>query len=422
MENIDQARKFITDCWYAGVEAVRGEVATSRALDASPITGIDNILAVGKAASSMSIGALPFLSDAGKALVITKYGHVDSKLECHDRTRILESAHPVPDQNSLAAGVKALDFVKAVPENQNLVVLVSGGASALVELLPDGMTLEQLTSLTRKMLAEGFNITQINAVRTRLSLIKGGKLLQACSAGRVYSFAISDVPADDMSVIGSGIGSMQPGSQVDFELPVEILRHLDRFTDSGPDQVHGDPGNYQGQVIASNRMARNAAQEFATRAGYKVRLNEETMHQDVSKVADMIVEQIGKGKAGIYIWGGEPTVVLPGNPGRGGRNQHLALAVARRISTIDHQAMNHKAMHHKAMDNVVLIVAGTDGTDGPTDAAGGIVDSRTWASVAGASAALASADSGSFLARCGALVESGPTGTNVMDLVIGMKF
>ncbi len=409
MKNIDieQARKLITECWYTGVEAVKGEKATSRALQSSGITRIDNLLAVGKAASSMSLGALPMLAASGRALVITKFDHIDSPLENSPQVEILESAHPVPDENSLAAGIRALEFVQSIPREQNLVLLVSGGASALVECLPESVTLSQLSAMTRKLLAHGFNITQINAVRTRLSRIKGGKLLQHFTGAQAFAFAISDVPNDDISVIGSGIGSLQPADRIDFDLPGDIMELLDRYRDNPVDDYKETSVIYEAHIIASNRIARDAAADLATGSGYPVRLNEESLHQDVDLAADMIAGQLLGGETGVYIWGGEPTVVLPDNPGRGGRNQHLALSVARRI---------------QSYDNLALIAAGTDGTDGPTDAAGGIIDGTTWNRLPGAAQALTCADAGTFLEQAGALLKSGPTGTNVMDLVIGVKW
>ena len=407
------AKSLTIDCWLAAVESVKGEIATNRALDALTIPKIDRVLAVGKASVSMFKGALSYLNAQTQSLIITKHGHVD--MEAPEGAEIIESAHPIPDQSSLAAGAKALSFIESASADETLIVLVSGGASSLVEVLPDSIGLREWSGITELLLAKGYNINQINAVRTRFSQIKGGKLLQRFKGKSIISLAISDVPMDDIGVIGSGIGNYTsvnpiiPG-QIKESLPNEISELLGKMeTDScylndrsaGKNQV-----NYSAHIIGSNRTARNAARDWAVNNNLVVRVNEESLHQDVEDAADMISKTLLGGEDGMYIWGGEPTVILPQNPGKGGRNQHLALLLAKRL---------------QETEGVDLIVAGTDGTDGPTDAAGGIVNGDTFNAVSEAESALANADSGSFLERAGALFVPGPTGTNVMDLVIAVK-
>ena len=371
------------DIWLAGVARVRGDVVTAATMGHHGLSNVSNVLAVGKASSAMVAGAAPYLSSFANVLLVTKYGHVhpDANLP---GAGVIEAGHPIPDQNSLLAGERAISFVRAVPENEELVMLVSGGASALMESLSGDLDLAALQQINEFLVSEGYAIDEINRVRTRISAIKGGKLLSYFRGKQVHVYAISDVPSDHIEVIGSGIGARRSGSA----------------------EEKGFPDRYHCEIIASNDTARNAAREFAEQAGFDVVKNEMALNREIEGAAKKMARELREGKAGVYLWGGEPTVVLPDNPGMGGRNQHLALLLAREIS---------------GCENIVALCAGTDGTDGMTSAAGGIVDGQTFASREGAQAALSRADAGSFLQKAGGLYVSGPTGTNVMDLVVAIK-
>ncbi len=336
----------------------------------------DLILAVGKAASGMCAGALSALTRPCPALVVTKYQHTDPQLLAFDDVKIIESAHPVPDENSLLAGEALIQAAQSQDEDSHLLLLVSGGASALAESLPQETSLAQWQQLTDQMLSRGFNIGQINSVRKETSLIKDGKLLSHFKGKRVKVLAISDVEGDSISVIGSGIGDT-------------ARANCDTQTD----------------LIATNAIAREAAASHAASLGYTVNTNTENMYRDVYEVAAQIAEQLLSAQPGSYVFGGEPTVVLPENPGSGGRNQSLALALAIAI---------------KGREDIHILVAGTDGSDGPTDAAGGIVNGDTVDEIATAQQYLDVADAGSYLRQQNAIFITGPTNTNVMDLVIAV--
>lgn len=252
-------------------------------------------------------------------------------------------------------------------------MLVSGGASALAEALEDGDTLERLQTDTQARLASGDTIAQLNAFRRERSLIKGGKLLAAFQGRRVTTLAISDVEGDGLSVIGSGIGSA----------PAE------------------PPFEFDARIVASNAIARDAV---GLAAGGGVISNQETLYADVTALAPQIGATLRDGPPGLYVFGGEPVVMLPERPGKGGRNMTLGAMIAAEIAG------------HSGID---VLVAGTDGTDGPTDAAGARVNGATWDSAC--TAALSAADIYPWLDSRGALVKTGPTGTNVMDLVIASK-
>lgn len=366
MQGTEQALKL----WRAGVAAVDGYTATMQATEGT--SRPDRILAVGKAAGAMARAAAERYGPV-PALVVTKDGH-SAGLPAHIET--LEASHPVPDARSLAGGRALREAVAAATEADHLLLLVSGGASSLAEDLVPGQTLDDLAALNARLLAEGLDIGAMNLQRRRISRIKGGGLLSHFKGDRVTVLAISDVPGDDLGVIGSGIGALP--------------------------ETHGFQG--QTRIIASNTHARDAAAETARQESLSVLANEENLHADYLEVAETLGARLRDMPKGVMVFGGEPTVVLPDSPGRGGRNQALALALAREIS---------------GCDGLTVIVAGTDGTDGPTDAAGAIVTGAIWQPEA--QDYLDRADSGSFLDQAGALVVTGPTGTNVMDLVIAIR-
>ena len=406
---LDDRRQFVTDCWYRGVAAVRGEAATVNALAGYDVAGVSHILSIGKAADAMCRGALSVVS--AEALVIVKEGHLDGANQ--GGVEVIESAHPIPDQRSLDAGQSALNFVSSIPEDGHLLMLVSGGASALVECLPEGLTLSELQVVTDELLANGYDIEKINEVRKAISLIKGGKLLDQFSGRRVTSLGVSDIPDDNFDVIGSGIGSPPPNptdrdgvSGFEFNLPErtkDILAKIDAYGDR---QVRAPDFEYVSAIIASNSQARQAVADYVHALGLNVRANLMLLNDDVFYVAEQICQMLRNGENGIYLFGGEPTINLPDNPGRGGRNQSLSLAIAEGI---------------QGERDIIVIAAGTDGTDGPTAAAGGIVDGRTALEREGLTRALEAADAGTWLEQAEALFTSGPTDTNVMDLVVAIK-
>lgn len=358
------------DIWQAGVAAVGGYAAVARALDGA--TPPDRILAVGKAAAEMARAALDRFGPV-PTLVVTKDGHAEG---LPAGTEVIEAAHPVPDARSLTAGHALREAVAGMPDGSELLLLVSGGASSLAEDLVPGQTLDDLAALNRRLLAAGLDIGAMNRERRKISRVKGGGLLQGFGGARVRVLAISDVPGDDLAVIGSGIGA-------------------------APD----NPGfAFEAQIVASNAVARAAAAEAARGMGLEVLVCEEALHDDLGALRTRIGAMLREMGSGVIVLGGEPTVVLPDNPGRGGRNQALALALAGEIA---------------GQDGLTVVVGGTDGSDGPTDAAGGVVDGATWGD--GAEEAMARADSGPYLEAREALLRTGPTGTNVMDLLVALR-
>jgi len=375
MNSSASRKQALNKIWDAAVSAVSGRQAVKNALASDSSFRPDLILAIGKAASGMCLGALDSLPGC-EALVVTKYGHADAEILSLDRVTLIESAHPLPDQNSLQAGNALFERVNAMERDSRVLMLVSGGASSLAEALPEDMSLADWQAITDDMLSTGKTIEQINSRRKQTSLIKDGKLVAAFHGAEIRVYAISDVEGDDIGTIGSGIGDCHRAS-----VPA------------------------QASIIGSNQIARQHAQSAAVKLGLEVRQNEETLYHDLFVLAPRISDRLRRAQSGVYIWGGEPTVILPPNPGRGGRNQSLALALAKDIA---------------GREDITVLVAGTDGSDGPTDAAGGLVDGNTWGDAETAREALTRADAGTYLEQRKSLFVTGPTNTNVMDLVIAI--
>jgi len=268
-----------------------------------------------------------------------------------------------------------------LPAHAQPLFLISGGASSLVEVLEDGVTFADLAKINSQGMAEGVAIGELNARRARVSRIKGGRLAARLHGRQARALFISDVPGDDPSVIGSGLMGPAPG---------------------------GD--NVQRTIVASVHAAVDAVRGAAQGWGLRVGAPGRVFDGDAVRLAIRFAHELQLSQAQVCVWGGESTLELPANPGRGGRNQHLALAAARLMT---------------GQPNLALLAAGTDGTDGPTEDAGGVVDGETVARISlgglDADRCLVRADSNAALAASGDLVHTGPTGTNVGDLVIGLN-
>ena len=407
-------RTMLETVFNQALNSVSGDGAVLAALQQQQFSERVHVLAIGKAADSMVRGALQGLdSKITRALVLTKYGHAGKQLSQDPRIVVHESAHPVPDQASLDAGQLLIKFLAAVPDADELLVLLSGGASALVEVLPQGMSLEDLSRLTDYLLASGMDITQMNQVRRSVSCIKGGRLAEHLSNCRVRQYLISDVPGNSLQDIGSGPLALSADSEElikSLVLP-EWIEDFRRRVPLVPGPDHARLSAVDSRIIASAEIAKQAACDSARSLGFTICDCAGDLHQEVSDNAEMIAKTLldVSAQAGIYVWAGESTLVLPQNPGRGGRNQHLGALLVARIA-------GHK---------VTVLCGATDGTDGPTDDAGAVVDGESEARGVALGLNiehyLRAADSGSWLQETGAILTTGPTGTNVMDLVIAIK-
>ena len=412
----DDSKELLVELWNGAVNRVRGRASVSRYLnDEGFLSGDYTVIAVGKAASDMMLGALDVLGQQLKSgLVLTKYAHTDEELSQYEHIFCHESAHPVPDQSSIDAGNILVEEVLKIPDDHHVLMLVSGGASSLVEVPVKGVTLQKLQELNNWGLNSGFDINEINYMRQKVSLIKGGGLCRYFRQQSVHCLYISDVPEDNLEVIGSGLlyRDRDIADFIDEKTKSEIDLFL-RDVDVRPLDKRLSPirnAKFTLAIVADNRKAKRHILSQACKEGYRTSNNGQCIDLDYQDVADLIIKQLDDGPKGVYVWGGEPTVVLPENPGLGGRNQALALLLAIRLSGIQ---------------GVSVLVAGTDGTDGPTDAAGAIVDGETYQKALLANVdpneSLERADAYPCLAACNALFVPGPTGTNVMDLIIAYK-
>ena len=374
-------RELLIELFRAGLARVDARRCVREALGTAP-PGPVWALAIGKAAVSMTLGARDALGDSLEALlVITPPRHGAGALMGMPGVEVLESAHPVPDERSLRAGARLLAWLEALPSTASLLFLISGGASALVEVPMPGVTLEHIANIARRALAGGRDIGSLNAERASCSQLKGGRLAARLGAREGRALLISDVPGDDPAVIGSGILGPAPGG--------DAVRR---------------------EVIASIDDAMDAVVTAARARGLTVRRAVGRFSGDAQRLATQFTHELALGQSQVQVWGGESTVQLPPEHGRGGRNQHLALAAARLIA---------------GYPDLALLAAGTDGIDGTSEDAGAVVDGETCARIAlhglDADECLRRADSGTALAAAGALLSTGPTGTNVADLVIGLK-
>lgn len=389
--NPTQRALLLRELFQAGVDAVGGRQATQRSLQQHTLADKVHLVALGKAADAMASGALAVIGDRLVAgLVVTKHEHLSEQLKSDSRLHCLESGHPIPDGGSLLAGKTLGDFIAKIPSDHQLIFLVSGGTSALVEHLNVGLDLAALKHETDKLLASGAAIGEMNRHRRSLSQIKGGKLATRVQC-QVLQLLISDVPGDKPGDIGSGLLIPDSATGMPADLPVwqQIETH----------------------IIASSTIAQAAVVQAAIGQGLIVCQETGNLDGQMPEVIARLSSVLSAPALapGVYIWGGEPTILLPPNPKRGGRNQHLALALAAPLAS---------------SDAISILVCGTDGTDGPTGDAGGVVSEQTFnkAHESGLSIDhyLAQADAGSCLEQLDCLVTTGPTGTNVMDLAIAV--
>ncbi len=392
------------------IKAVLPDEAVARALkDFRRGSGKTVLVAAGKAAWQMAAAAVREYRPIDSGIVITKYQHVKGALPgviCR------EAGHPIPDENSFSATAQALELVEPLGAEDSVLFLLSGGGSSLFEypLLPGN----ELQAITEQLLASGAEITEINTIRKRLSRVKGGRFALAAAPAQVYGIVLSDVLGDPPDMIASGPASpdsstcaqakeivhrygLQLSDQAQALLEVETPKHLE---------------NAQIKITGSVRELCRAAGDACARLGYTpVYLTDQLCseaREAGSFLASIIRSHAGNGKRLAYIAGGETVVHMTGH-GRGGRNQELALAASIGISEISGAA---------------VFSLGSDGTDGPTDAAGGYVDGDTLRTLMeqgiNVQEVLKDNDSYHALKAAGGLIITGPTGTNVNDVSVAL--
>lgn len=405
---MDRLRKDADEIVRAGISAVLPDEAVKRALSVLELpSGKVILVAAGKAAWQMARAAVDVLK-IDRGIVITKYDHV---MEDIPGVECCEAGHPVPDQNSFDSAAKAVEMVSGLGEDDLVVFLLSGGGSALFEmpLIPG----EELQDITKQLLACGADITEINTIRKRLSAVKGGRFAQKCSPARVYSIILSDIIGDPLDMIASG--PAYPDAST-CEEAIQIVRKHDlKLTDNALELLREETpkklNNVTTLVTGSVRELCAAVETKCRELGYEPVFLTDRMccvaREAGSLLGSIAASHAGSGKKLAFIAGGE-TVVHQTGSGLGGRNQEIALAAAPLISGLD----------------AAVFSFGSDGTDGPTDAAGGYVDGDSMPSLADAGwsvdAVLADNDSYHALKSIGGLIMTGPTGTNVNDASVAL--
>jgi len=402
------------------IEAVLPENAVKEALrDERFLTRLDGggrvvLAAIGKAAWRMAKAAAEALGsrlDGGVA--VTKYGHSMGDIQ---GIEIREAGHPFPDENTLAGTAKLLEGVKGLSEKDTVLFLVSGGGSALFEKPKDGVGLNDLISVTDQLLACGADIVEINMIRKRLSAVKGGRFAHFVAPAHVFAIVLSDVLGDRLDSIASG-PAHPDGSTVR-----EAMRIVEKYSlsmrpgllDALKEETPKTLDNVTTIIAGSVTALCSAAEKAVRELGYVPLLLTTTLSceaRDAGAFLASVAREIRSSGNPLkppcaILLGGETVVHLKGK-GMGGRNQELALAAAAGI---------------RGLADTAVISVGSDGTDGPTDAAGGLVDGETVPAISGLGLdlekILADNDSYHGLDACGCLVRTGPTGTNVNDLTI----
>ena len=405
--------------------AVTGHLKTVKARLDDSGAGRLVVVAFGKAAWPMCRAVEAGLVDRVSAgVAITKYGHGGAL----KKIKIFEASHPLPDEKGAAAAAEAIELLEAADEKTLILCLASGGGSALLVSPAEGISLEEKQQTTDLLLRCGADIGELNAVRKHLSRVKGGRLAAIAHPAEVLSLILSDVIGDPLDVIASGPtapdGSTFGDAMAILEkydllskVPPNVRRLLEEGVTGQREETPkpGDPlfRRVENRIIGNNGIAIEAARSKAESLGFEASCRREPVSGDVEEAATELADLALWAKNEkettsplCFISGGETTVAVRGS-GKGGRNMELALHFAEKIRDVP---------------GITLLSAGTDGTDGPTDAAGALVDGATvpdaLAKGHDAAAYLANNDSYSFFDKAGGLFKTGPTGTNVMDLQI----
>ena len=390
------------------INQVFPDAAVKKALEGKTFPGKVILVAAGKAAWQMANAAYDILgARITQGIIITKYGHVKGSvgtLICR------EAGHPIPDENGFQATGEAVNLVSGLKPEDTVLFLLSGGGSALFELpLIPG---EELQDITGQLLASGADITQINTIRKRLSRVKGGRFAQLAAPAKVFTVVLSDIIGDPLDMIASGPAypdrstcqdALEIAQKYDLKLSVgaEALLHQET-----PKELY----NVETVVTGSVGQLCKAAQMTCCDLGYETTILTDSLSCEAKNaglwLGQIAKEHAGQGRKLAFIAGGETVVKLTGK-GKGGRNQELALSAAQVID---------------GLPGVAIFSLGSDGTDGPTDAAGGYVDGTTANALSelgvDISTVLAENDSYHALKSVGGLIVTGPTGTNVNDVAV----
>lgn len=449
-------RALLADLYWAAVTAAAPGPALRRALATQTASASRrvHILALGKAARPMAEAAVAVLAErgqqpAGGLLVVP-----EPCAPPHRLLPVVVGDHPLPGTGSQAAADALGLAATAVRPEDEVWVLLSGGTSSLVAAPLPGVDAAELSTLYRLLLGSGLDITAMNRIRKRFSRWSAGRLAAALAPAHVKNFTISDVIGDELGSIGSGPCVPDPSSAADVRAslvsaglwqatPAGLRDHLEAVVRGAlpdtPKAHHPAFRTTTTSIIASNRLALDAVLQHAAAMGLEALLVDAALSGEAARVGREVAARLqayhatnvasaqagGVHKHTVLVWGGETTVTLSGAPGLGGRSQELALSAAEvlaepPVGRSEDAARGAAGSHGR----LTLLAAGTDGRDGPTDAAGGFADASVWRRIAAAGRDprrdLDTHDSHAALAAAGALFHTGMTGTNVMDLVLGL--
>ena len=402
------ARELLVMLYETALDAVDGRYLVNqwcRQNETSNKKSFSHCVAIGKAAAAMLQGALDQLPSLKKSLLICPVSKITRQLKNNKNIICLASSHPVPDEASIVAGQHLLSFLSAVGTNDDILFLISGGTSSLVEVHEENITLQQLQEINTYLLASGKDIQQVNAWRQQFSKIKAGGLLSWINAGSVTQLLLSDVKQDKTEFIGSGL-------LVNSSITPEADGYLSAFPgkrNSAKSRVK-KPVQLDTFIIGNINLAMQAVHEAAKAEGLDSVIHQKFLQGEACMVAGRLATVLKNAEPGIHIWGGETTVCLPEKPGVGGRNQTLALAFAQNITE---------------QSGLFLLAAGTDGVDGNSNCAGAVVSAYTSekARTMGfdIKTEIEKANAGLVLMATGDLLQGAHSNTNVMDIVIAYK-
>lgn len=409
MVDAKQLRRDAEEIIRASLKAVSPDAAVKRALEALPAGRRIVLVAAGKAGWQMAKAAYDTLgARIADGVVITKYDHVRGPV---GNLACFEAGHPVPDENSFRATQAALDLVSELEETDIVLFLLSGGGSALFEKpLISG---EELQDITKQLLACGADIVEMNTVRKRLSAVKGGRFAKACAPAHVFSVILSDIIGDPLDMIASG--PAYPDQSTCAEAKAIVQKYQLRLSAEAKklleEETPKELPNVETHVTGSVRELCSAAKKTCESLGYETWLLSDCLscqaREAGSFLASVVRTHSRSGKRLAFLAGGETVVKITGK-GLGGRNQELALAAAEGIAGL----------------NAAVFSIGSDGTDGPTDAAGGYVDGTSLGMLEEQGLSLYEVlrenDSYHALEKIGGLLKTGPTGTNVNDIAVAL--
>ncbi|MFA3781789.1 glycerate kinase [Melioribacteraceae bacterium 4301-Me] len=380
------------------------------------------VIGFGKASSQMAFEVESILNDKiNSGFVVTNYNNAQ---KCN-KIEVFEASHPILDENSLEAGKKIIDFVSKTTKEDLVICLISGGGSALLEKLPNDITLNEFQEISNLLIKSGAPIQEINVVRQSLSEIKGGKLLQYIFPSDCINLVLSDIIGDPIELIAGGPTVALTEQKLDAleiikkynllgQIPVSIKKLLENSTNQNASNISNKVYNY---IIGNNETAINSAKQKAIELGYEIIIAKNKVEGEARNVginfAQLIKENITSkslsNKPKCFLYGGETTVTVKGN-GKGGRNQEFVLSALIEMRNTD--------------SPFIIASTGTDGIDGPTDAAGAFVDQLILKKMEEKKLNpidyLYNNDAYTFFSQVGGLIKIGPTGTNVMDIAVGL--